>query len=241
MRIWHGNFCMKVFNENRGNPDNSDNLDNSRKKGKAGGVMKELFKQYRICAILRNIPSDQLPDYGEALYQGGIRLFEVALNSESAREQIHMLRRKFGDRAWVGAGTVTTKERCLMAREAGAQFFLTPSVSKYTLEFCRENHILLLPGVMTPSDVASCLEYGYHVLKLFPAGAFPFTYIKNLKGPFDHTEYVAVGGVSLQNVGKYLEAGYIGAGIGNNLVPAEYIRDRQWEKVEKHIKNLYQF
>lgn len=200
--------------------------------------MKELFMQYRICAILRNIPQDRFLDYGEALYQGGIRLFEVALNSEAAGEQIRMLRRKFGNRAWVGAGTVTTKERCLAAREAGAQFFLTPSVNKSTLKFCRENDILLLPGVMTPSDVAVCLEYGYQVLKMFPAGAFPLTYIKNLKGPFDNTEYVAVGGVSPKNVGKYFEAGYIGAGIGSNLTPTEYIRERQWEKVEEHIKSL---
>lgn len=218
---------MKAVKKDRGNPGKEER-----------GAMKELFKQYRICAILRNIPSGCFLDYAEALYHGGIRLFEVALNSESAGEQIRMLREKFDGHAWVGAGTVTTKQRCLVAKEAGAQFFLTPSVSENTLKFCRENHLLLLPGVMTPSDVAFCLEYGYQALKLFPAGAFPLTYIKNLKGPFDNTEYVAVGGVSPQDIGKYFKAGYIGDGIGSNLAPAEYIRGRQWEKVEKHVKGL---
>lgn len=200
--------------------------------------MKHIFTQHKVCAILRNISSEHLEDYAKALYNGGIRVFEVAFNSQNAGDQLRLLVHQFGGNAFIGAGTVTTKERCLAAKEAGAQFFLTPSVCRTTMDFCREKQIPLLPGVLTPSDVLTCLEYDYTVMKLFPAGAFPETYIKSLKGPFEETEYVAVGGVSAHNAGAYLKAGYLGVGIGSSLVPAEYIQKEQWEKIEDHVRKL---
>lgn len=71
------------------------------------------------------------------------------MNSPHAEKQIQILTDKFGDRALIGAGTVINKELCLRAKNAGAQFFLTPSVVIETLEFCAANQIKLLPGVLT--------------------------------------------------------------------------------------------
>lgn len=200
--------------------------------------MKDFFKSNKICAILRGIPSEKVECYAEALYCGGIRGFEVAMNSEEGISQIRLLRRKFGKSVLVGAGTVTTKERCKEAKAAGAQFFLTPSVCRNTMEFCLQNHIPLLPGVMTPTDVSVCLEYGYEIMKLFPAGSLPLSYLKDLKGPFDGTEYVAVGGVNGENLKVFLKNGFIGAGMGSSLVPKEFIKEERWEEIERHVALL---
>lgn len=51
-------------------------------------------------------------------------------------------------------------------------------------------------------------EFVYGENMLFPAGTFPLTYIKNLKGPFENTEYVAVGGVSPKNMYPNMEQGF---------------------------------
>lgn len=198
--------------------------------------LEKQFRQHRICAILRGVAPEQALDYAKALYAGGIRLFEVAVNGREAYGQIDSLRRHFGDRAYVGAGTVINRERCIQAREAGAQFFLTPSASVPTLEFCRNHQIPLLPGVMTPSDVDICLSYGFRVMKLFPAGVMPEGYIRQLKGPFNDTEYVAVGGVSPRNMKMFLAQGYIGAGIGSSLADPEWLREGRWEKIGDFIK-----
>ena len=143
--------------------------------------MREIITKNPICAILRHVEQAQLIPYAQAVYDGGVRMFEVALNSEGAYKQIEMLREHFGDTAYVGAGTVINQERCEKSMKAGAQFFLTPSTTISTLEFCAEHQIPLLPGVMTPTDVAICLSYGYTTMKLFPAGDLPMNYIKSLK------------------------------------------------------------
>ena len=200
--------------------------------------MRIILENNKICAIMRNVPLEKTISYAEAVYQGGIQMFEVAMNSGDGVKQIDMLRRHFGEKAYVGAGTVINIERCKDAKAAGAQFFLTPSVSVVTLEYCRKNEIPLLPGVLTPTDVAVCLEYGYSVLKLFPAGDMPMGYIKSLKGPFDGTDYVAVGGVKADNIRNFLDHGFIGVGIGSNLIPKEYAAADAWDKASDYVRNL---
>ena len=135
-------------------------------------------------------------------------------------------------------GNVAQAKRCEAAREAGAQFFLTPSATTGTMEFCRRYDIPLLPGVLTPTDVAVCLEYGYTIMKLFPAGDMPPSYIKSLKGPFDGTEYVAVGGVDAGNIKTFLDNGFIGVGIGSNLMPKEYVKNDAWDKASEYVKGI---
>ena len=58
-------------------------------------------------------------------------------------------------------------------------------------------------------------------------------YIKSLKGPFDGTEYVAVGGVNLENIRAFFDHGFIGAGIGSALTPKEAVQRGDWNRIEK--------
>lgn len=84
--------------------------------------MKHILENNRICAIMRGVPLGKTLDYADAVYRGGVRMFEVAMNSGDAARQIELMRKHFGDNAYVGAGTVISAKRCEAAREAGAQF-----------------------------------------------------------------------------------------------------------------------
>ena len=201
-------------------------------------TMRELCASNKICAILRNVPDQAALDYAKACVEGGVRMFEIAMNTPHAADQIRQISRYFGKDVLVGAGTVVTPQRCEEAHQAGAQFFLTPSASLCTLAYCRDHGIPLLPGVMSPTDVAVCLEYGFDLLKLFPASDLPAGYIKSLKGPFDGTDYVAVGGVSPQNVRDFFQRGFVGVGIGSNLFPKEYVAQGAWDKAAQAVAQL---
>ncbi len=201
--------------------------------------MKEILEDNKICAIMRNVPTEKAVAYARACYDGGVRMFEVAMNTPEGAKQIAMLRKEFGNETYVGAGTVINIERCRAAEEAGAQFFLTPNVAEVTLKYCKERNIPLLPGVLTPTDVGICLDYGYNIMKLFPAGDMPMSYIKSLKGPFDGTEYVAVGGVKLENIADFMKAGFIGVGIGSNLIPKELMSAEDWDGAAAYVKGFF--
>ena len=149
-----------------------------------------------------------------------------------------MIAQHFGDKIVVGAGTAINVERAFSAVSAGAEFLLTPSTDVPVLEYCRKNNVPMLPGVMTPTDVSICVNWGFFTMKLFPAGDLPSNYIKSLKGPFDGTNYVAVGGVGVDNIRMFFERGFVGVGIGSKLVPAEYVKDNRWDEAAQYVREL---
>jgi 2-dehydro-3-deoxyphosphogluconate aldolase/(4S)-4-hydroxy-2-oxoglutarate aldolase len=208
---------------------------------KNGGLFMKLEKSIRenkIVAILRKVPLNKTANYIETIYRGGIRLVEVALNSDDALLQIELIRSKYEGRIMVGAGTAITTTLVQNAMSAGAQFLLTPSAGTDVLDYCANSGIELLPGVMTPTDVATCFKFGFKTLKLFPAGDLPPTYIKSLNGPFSDANFVAVGGVNAENIAEFLKRGFIGVGIGNGLIPQEFLQNNDWDKALLHVTEL---
>lgn len=200
--------------------------------------MYEVFAQNPLLAILRNVPKEVTLDYAGAIRKGGVKVFEVALNSPDALEQIAMLRRAYGDECLIGAGTAITVERCQTALDAGAQFLLTPGTPVDVLAFCRDHNVMLLPGVMTPTDVAVSLQYGFKTMKLFPAGDLPRSYVKDLKGPYDDTNYIAIGGVTPDNIPEFCAAGCLGVGLASSLMPKDKVKARDWDACAAYVKTL---
>ena len=66
----------------------------------------------------------------------------------------------------------------------------------------------------------------------------PRGYIKALKGPLDNTEYVAIGGVNRDNLAHFFKDGYIGVGLGSNILPKDAVAKRDWETATDYVKEL---
>lgn len=197
--------------------------------------MNELIKQYPVIAILRNTPNEDLKDYINSLYEGGLRSFEISFSSKNAVFQLKKMKQYMPKDTIIGAGTILTENNAAIAIEAGADFLLSPSTDKKVLKYCADHKIRFMPGVFSPSDVRVCLGYGYSTLKLFPAGHLPKGYIKSLQGPFPDTEYVAVGGVSPANTVEYINEGFAGVGIGNALVDKQLFAKKNWGQITCNI------
>lgn len=204
--------------------------------------MYSVVKENPILAILRNIPLEYTVDYAQAIVDGGISFFEVALNSEHGLKQIAILRDRFGEKCMIGAGTAISVDLAKAAIGAGAQFLLTPGTPIDVLQYCAKKDIMLLPGVFTPGDVATSLEFGYKTMKLFPAGCAPKGYLKALKGPYDEANYIAIGGVTIDNINDYFKEGYMGIGLASNLMPLSVLKDKNWDLgvsyVQKYVSRV---
>ena len=200
--------------------------------------MREIVKDNPLLAIMRNVPDEILLDYAGAIIDGGVRFFEVALNSKGAYEQIARLKSHFGDSVKIGAGTAITIERAKAAVEAGAEFLLAPSTNEDVLMYCEERGIPMLPGALTPTDVSVCVRHGFYTIKLFPAADMPLNYVKHLKGPFDDTEYVAIGGVDQNNMVDFIKHGCIGVGLGSNILPKDAVAARDWKRAAAYVELL---
>ena len=200
--------------------------------------MYEVFAQNPLLAILRNVPKEITLNYAGAILRGGVKVFEVALNSPDALEQITLLHKTYGSKCLVGAGTAISVECAQTALDAGAQFLLTPGTPLDVFSYCAENDIALLPGVLTPTDVATSLQFGYKTMKLFPAGSMPRHYVKDLQGPFDGTNYMSIGGVSPANIREFFDAGCISVGLASSLMPKDAVAANDWEACAAYVRGM---
>ena len=85
----------------------------------------EAIENNKIIAILRGIESDKLIPLADAMYNGGIRLFEITFSAdknesdEKTAKNIEKLVSHFGDRMHIGAGTVLTEGQAELVKLAG--------------------------------------------------------------------------------------------------------------------------
>ena len=200
--------------------------------------LREIIRENKIVSILRGIEKEKVIKLVEVLKEEGIKIFEITLNTKDCFEIYSEIKEKFGKEIYLGLGTVNTLEECKKAHKLGVDFFLTPALNEDVLKYSVENNINILPGVFTPTDMLKCLSYGIETLKLFPAADLPLSYVKNVKGPLDNIELVAVGGVDEHNLSDFLKAGYIGAGIGSSLADKELIKNSDWDGLRIKAKKF---
>lgn len=177
----------------------------------------EAVRRHRLVAILRGTPPEHFAGLVEALLGSGVRLIEVSLSEPGAAQQVARLRQLAGPEVWVGAGTVTSLALAQEALEAGAGFLVTPHVVPEVVAFAAEWGLGMLCGAMTPGEIATARGLGVRFIKLFPASALGPDYLRALLGPYPDLELLVVGGVHSGNLGAYLRAGALGAGVGGAL------------------------
>ena len=115
-----------------------------------------------------------------------------------------------------------------IAREAGAQFIVTPNTDRPIIHAIKALGLLAFPGAMTPTEAQRAHAAGADAVKIFPAGTLGPAYLKAIASPLSHIPFLAVGGVNDTNIAEFLRAGAIGAGVGGNLVNREWIEREEW-------------
>lgn len=177
----------------------------------------DLIVETGLVAIIRGTKKEKLFSLVDALQEGGVRVVEVTCNTPGAVEMIGELVTSYGKDLLIGAGTVLDGATARMAILAGAEFILSPHLSREVLETANLYGKPAIPGVMTPTEVTLALKWGARMVKVFPAAVLGTRYFKDLHGPLPQAELMAVGGVNLDNAADFIRAGAVALGIGGNL------------------------
>lgn len=151
------------------------------------------------------------------LAEEGVALAEVSLTGQRALQVLARARRELGAGAPLGAGTVVTGADAEAAAQAGASFLVSPALGEGMARGA-ELGLPVLPGAFTPTEVAAAHQVMGGPVKVFPASLGGPAYIKALTAPFPAIPLVAVGGVSLDEAGSYLDAGAVAVAVGSPLL-----------------------
>ena len=195
----------------------------------------DAIRQYKLISIVRGLEKDELLKAAEALFEGGVRLLEVTFDQSGkipdsvTAENIRLLRKTFEGRLFIGAGTVMNESQVLAAKEAGAEYIISPDVNEAVIKKTKELGLVSIPGALTPTEIVTAYTYGADFVKLFPAGELGLSYIKAVKAPLSHIPMLAVGGVAVNNIRDFLDAGLLGVGIGSAIVNKSLIKNGDFE------------
>jgi 2-dehydro-3-deoxyphosphogluconate aldolase / (4S)-4-hydroxy-2-oxoglutarate aldolase len=172
----------------------------------------------KIVAIIRGSKPEHVLAIANALYEGGIKVLEITMNSPKALHVIEEVSGALGDKVLVGAGTVLDKETAREALLAGAKFILSPTVDIETIKMTKRYGAVSIPGAFTPTEILQAYENGGDIIKVFPASSLGPGYIKDIHGPLPQIPLLPTGGIDLTNIGAYIKAGAVGVGLGSALV-----------------------
>ncbi len=135
-----------------------------------------------------------------------INIIEITIRGVDAFACIKALRKKHPDMI-IGAGSILDESAFAEARQAGADFFVSPCFHASLAEYALCNSLAYIPAIMTPSELFEALKSGFRLIKIFPAHAFGPDYLHAIAKPFVRFDfrYLPTGGIGIDNIADYLK------------------------------------
>jgi 2-dehydro-3-deoxyphosphogluconate aldolase/(4S)-4-hydroxy-2-oxoglutarate aldolase len=171
-----------------------------------------------IVAVVRAKGSEQLIDVAKALVDGGVDCVEITMTTPNALQVIADCRKKMGDAALIGVGSVLSGSVAKEAVAAGAQFVVSPIFDPGVIREAHAAELPCVPGALTPTEILNATNAGADLVKVFPAGQFGPQYFKDVLAPMPHLKLTPTGGVDLDTAASWIAAGACTLGVGSALV-----------------------
>jgi 2-dehydro-3-deoxyphosphogluconate aldolase/(4S)-4-hydroxy-2-oxoglutarate aldolase len=168
----------------------------------------------KVVAVIRGRNGEEAAQLSKAAMDGGIRAIELTYTTPQIEDAFKELQ---NTDALLGAGSVLDSETARHAILAGAKFIVSPHFIEGVATLCNRYGIPYMPGCMTIREMTMALEAGCDVLKLFPANHFDPSFIKSVNGPLPNVRIMPTGGINLDNMKEWLNAGAVATGIGSDL------------------------
>lgn len=189
-----------------------------------------------LIAILRGIRPDEALAHVGALVDAGFDAIEIPLNSPQWQASVKLAVEHFGERVWIGGGTVLTVSDVDALQSSGARLMVAPNTQSALIRYAVTKQLIVAPGIATPSEAFDALDAGAQALKIFPATTYGPDFVRAIRAVLPPVPLYAVGGITPQNLGEYLAAGCAGAGLGSQLYQPQQPVTRTEEMAQAYLR-----
>ena len=205
--------------------------------------MKELAEKFQKFGVVPVVVLEDTKDaapLAKALVEGGLPCAEVTFRTEAAEASIRLMAEQYPEML-IGAGTVLTKEQVNAAVKAGAKFIVSPGFDPEIVDYCLEKEIPVLPGCISPSEVAQAVKRGLNIVKFFPAeAAGGLAMIKAMAAPYTSLKFMPTGGINAKNLEEYLACDKILCCGGSWMVKGDLVKAGKFDKIREMTKEARQ-
>lgn len=202
-------------------------------------ILRTHLDECALVAIIRGVKPDEAEAIGQAIFDAGIRIIEVPLNSPDPLTSIERLAARFGHAALIGAGTVLNPRDVEQVKVAGGRLIVSPNTDPDVIRATVEAGMVSSPGFFTPSEAFEAIGAGAHALKFFPAEGGSPAVIKAQRAvlPAD-MPLLVVGGVQPDTMQPWLDAGASGFGLGSGLYAPGRSADETAARARAYVDGL---
>lgn len=195
-----------------------------------------------VVAVIRMKDRNKLLKVVEAISAGGVKCIEITMTVPGAVDMIRELSDKVPKDVILGAGTVTDVQTANDVINAGAKFVVGPVLNADIIALCRKRGVVVMPGCFTPTEIHAAWKAGADIVKVFPATSLGPRYFKDIAGPFPEIRLMPTGGVTIDNVGEWIQAGAVAVGIGSDLLDKKAIEEERYDvltdRAQRMVRNF---
>ncbi|MEO3384844.1 2-dehydro-3-deoxy-phosphogluconate aldolase [Mesorhizobium sp. CAU 1741] len=201
--------------------------------GQKTGPLLEVMQGQPVIPVLKIDRAEDAVPLARALARGGLPAIEITLRTPAALDAIRAASAEVPE-AIVGAGTILNAAQFAQAEAAGARFIVSPGMTAQLAAAAASGDVPLLPGAVTASEIMAAAEFGYSLLKFFPAEqAGGAAYLKALSSPLAEIRFCPTGGVSAKNAADYLSLPNVICVGGSWVAPDDAVANGRWDEIEE--------
>lgn len=196
------------------------------------------LQRHRLLAVIRAPHIDVGLRMAQAAAAGGMRLIEITWTSHHPFDLVTKLRQTL-PHCCIGAGTLLSLADLEQASAAGAEFGFAPYTDPAMLPWATAHGFPLVPGALTPTEIAAAWRAGAPAVKVFPITAVGGpSYLKHLRAPLGHIPLVPTGGVTPDNAEPLLQAGATAVALSTGLFPSAWVEAENWAAITQTAQTL---
>ncbi|MDO5054790.1 bifunctional 4-hydroxy-2-oxoglutarate aldolase/2-dehydro-3-deoxy-phosphogluconate aldolase [Pasteurella oralis] len=198
----------------------------------------EKLRTIKVVPVIAVEEAETILPLVETLVQNGLPVAEITFRSTAAEQAIRLVRQHYPE-ILIAAGTVLTPEQVIQAKNAGADFIVTPGFNPNIVKLCQELQLPITPGINNPMSIEAALEMGITAVKFFPAEASGgVKMIKALLGPYAQLQIMPTGGIGLHNIQAYLAIPNVVACGGSWFVEKKLIQEKNWDEIGRLVREV---
>lgn len=196
-------------------------------------TIQNQIAEAKIIAVLTIDSVENAVPLAQTLLNSGIRAMELTLRTPQAMDCLVRIVNEVPDML-AGVGTVIRPDQVLEAKKNGAAFAVSPGTNRGVLQAAKDEGLFFGPGIATPSDIETALEFDCRLMKFFPAetsGGLP--HLRSMAAPYSYLglQFIPLGGINENNLASYLSDPLIAAIGGSWIASPEEIRTADWNAI----------
>jgi 2-dehydro-3-deoxyphosphogluconate aldolase/(4S)-4-hydroxy-2-oxoglutarate aldolase len=199
----------------------------------------EHIESLGIVPIIRAPKLELAARAARAVYAGGIDVIEITMTVPNALPLLRQLAEELGKDVLLGAGTVLDAQTARACIDAGAQFIISPGLDLDTIKAVHSLDKVVMPGVLTPTEVISAWKAGADMAKVFPCSALGGpSYLRALRAPLPQVKLLPTGGVDLNTAAEFIAAGASALGVGAALIDINLMQNNGASVITDRARQL---